>query len=56
MRRIAGGNHYKQIKRERPCHVCKHRKSEVNIKFYFDKPQIHLPIHPPPFSDNFVCI
>lgn len=45
MRRSAGGNHHKQIKRERPCHIRKHRKSEINIKFYYDKPMMYdLPI------------
>lgn len=45
MRRSAGGNHHKQIKRERPCHIRKQRKSEINIKFYYDKPMMYyLPI------------
>lgn len=46
MRRSAGGNHHKQIKCERPCHIRKQRKSEINIiKFYYDKPMMYdLPI------------
>lgn len=48
MRRSAGGNHHKQIKLERPCHIRKHRKSEINIKFYYDKPMMYdLPIRFP---------